>query len=191
MSSSTLPLYYKPRGVGTAAVPPVPGRRSAMIIFVVVVVFIIGELALVTSNYSYGSTVLIQKYSRKSEKEHRIPHTILSSGPSEKASIIENRESASPDKRVNIKNSVVPIVIHHESASPDNRVDTKPHPIDKVHEENQSQASSISRKSEFKIKNSKKAVTSNTEHGILTKTQKRQAKVKEVWYKSIIHYVIF
>lgn len=160
MSSSTLPLYYKPRGVGTAAVPPVPGRRSTMIIFVVVVVFIIGELALITYNYSYDSTgtVSIQKYSRKSEKEHRIPHAILSSGPSEKASIVEN----------------------HESTSPDNGVDTRPHPIDKIHEENQSQTSSISQKSEFKIKNSKEGVTSDTEQGILTTTQKRQAKVKEV-----------
>ena len=183
MSSSTLPLYYKPRGVGTAAVPPVPGRRSTMIIFVVVVVFIIGELALITYNYSYDSTgtVSIQKYSRKSEKEHRIPHAILSSGPSEKASIVENRELTSPDNGVDMKHSeIAPIVIHHESTSPDNNVDTRPHPIDKIHEENQSQTSSISQKSEFKIKNSKEGVTSDTEQGILTTTQKRQAKVKEV-----------
>ena len=158
-SSSTLPLYYKPRGVGTAAVPPVPGRRSTLTIFVVVVVFIISELALVTYNYSYSSTVSI-KYSRKPENvfKHRIPHAILSSGPSEKPSIM----------------------IHHESASQDNSVDTKPHPIDKVHEGNQSQTSSISQKSKLKIMNSKKGVTLSTKQGILTKTQERQAKVKEV-----------
>ena len=187
-SSSTLPLYYKPRGVGTAAVPPVPGRRSTMTIFVVVVVFIISELALVTYNYSYSSTVSI-KYSRKSENvfKHRIPHTILSSGPSEKPSIIDNSESPSPDNRVNMKYSQkAPIMIHHESASQDNSVDTKPHPIDKVHEGNQPQRSSNNQKSKLEIMNSREGVTLGTKQGILTKTQKRQAKVKEVCYNNTL-----
>ena len=181
-SSSTLPLYYKPRGVGTAAVPPVPGRRSTLTIFVVVVIFIISELALVTYNYSYSSTVSI-KYSRKPENvfKHRIPHAILSSGPSEKPSIMIHHESASQDNRVDmIHSEKAPIMIHRESASQDNSVDTKPHPIDKVHEGNQSQTSSISQKSKLKIMNSKKDVTLSTKQGILTKTQERQAKVKEV-----------